>query len=99
MVKIEIKNAKVHDNGYGLFINYKSLDRIISTALGTRVDTTITDKEFSSNCCDVTVIIEPKPESSISIDIDGKVYKDLETLEEDTLEQFNAENEEKATEE
>jgi hypothetical protein len=97
MVKIEIKNAVVHEGGYGLFVEGKSLDRIISTALGTRVDTTITDKEFSSNCCDVTVIIEPKQESTIEITSEG-TKRSLERLEEIRLGELNEKNEKTETE-
>lgn len=37
MLKLEIKGAEVHDNGYGLEINGRSLEDIISIALGTKV--------------------------------------------------------------
>jgi hypothetical protein len=65
MLKIQFTNAQVEDNGYGLKVNGKDLDKIISTALGTRVG----DKcgygsgipSFESNCCNVTIVIDPQP--------------------------------------
>lgn len=37
MLKISFTNAEVSDHGYGLEVNGKSLEDIISTALGTTV--------------------------------------------------------------
>ena len=37
MLKLEFKGAEVHDGGYGLEVNGKSLEDIISIALGTKV--------------------------------------------------------------
>lgn len=37
MLKISFTNAEVSDHGYGLEVNGKSLEDIISTALGTKV--------------------------------------------------------------
>ena len=36
MLKISFTNAEVSDHGYGLEVNGKSLEDIISTALGTK---------------------------------------------------------------
>ena len=36
MLKLEFQNAVARDSGYGLEVNGKSLEEIISTALGTR---------------------------------------------------------------
>lgn len=37
MLKISFTNAEVSDHGYGLEVNGKSLEDIISTALGTKL--------------------------------------------------------------
>ena len=63
MLKISFTNAEVSDHGFGLEVNGKSLEDIISTALGTKLK----GKggygsglpSFTSNSCDVTVIINP----------------------------------------
>lgn len=86
MLKIEFTNAQVEDNGYGLKVNGKDLDKIISTALGTRVG----DKagygsgipSFESNCCNVTIIIDPQPLIT-HIEDDDTEYFSVEELEED----------------
>lgn len=39
MLKISFTNAEVSDHGYGLEVNGKSLEDIISTALGTKLNT------------------------------------------------------------
>lgn len=38
MLKISFTNAEVSDHGYGLEVNGKSLEDIISTALGTKLN-------------------------------------------------------------
>lgn len=91
MLKLEFQNAVVEDGGYGLEVNGKSLEAIISTALGTRVG----DKggyssglpRFKSNCCNITVIIDPKPVSTL-IEDDENVYQTVEDLEEDARERY-----------
>lgn len=91
MLKLEFQNAVVEDGGYGLEVNGKSLEAIISTALGTRVG----DKSgyssglprFKSNCCNITVIIDPKPVSTI-IEDDENVYQTVEELEEDARDRY-----------
>lgn len=91
MLKLEFQNAVVEDGGYGLEVNGKSLEAIISTALGTRVG----DKSsyssglprFKSNCCNITVIIDPKPVSTI-IEDDENVYRTVEDLEEDARDRY-----------
>ena len=59
MLKISFTNAEVSDHGYGLEVNGKSLEDIISTALGTKVKGNggygSGLPSFSSNSCDVTV--------------------------------------------
>lgn len=62
---ITFTNAVVEDDGYGVEVNGRSLEAIISTALGTRLG----DKggyssglpKFKANSCDVTVTITPHP--------------------------------------
>lgn len=91
MLKLEFQNAVVEDGGYGLEVNGKSLEAIISTALGTRVG----DKggynsglpRFKSNCCNITIIIDPKPVSTL-IEDDENVYNTIEDLEEDAKERY-----------
>lgn len=45
MLKISFTNAEVSDHGYGLEVNGKSLEDIISTALGTKV-MAVTDLDY-----------------------------------------------------
>ena len=63
MLKISFTNAEVSDHGYGLEVNGKSLEDIISTALGTKVKGNggygSGLPSFRSNSCDVTVTINP----------------------------------------
>lgn len=63
MLKISFTNAEVSDHGYGLEVNGKSLEDIISTALGTKLKGNggygSGLPSFNSNSCDVTVIINP----------------------------------------
>lgn len=91
MLKIEFTNAQVEDNGYGLSVNGKELEKIISTALGTRVG----DKggygsglpSFKSNCCNVIVIIDPQPVTATITDDEGS-WDSVEEMEEDMREQY-----------
>lgn len=91
MIKLEFNNAKVSDNGFGLKVNGKYLEEIISTALGTRVDSNYGAgdglNEFKSNCCNVTVIIDPQP---VTTHIEDNVYEyaSVEDMEADKREQF-----------
>lgn len=95
MVKIEFTNASVDDDGYGLRVNGKSLEHIISTALGTRVDSHYGKKDnlssFSSNCCNVTVIIDPQPVTT-HIEDDDYVYDSVEDLEEEKRGKYQEKN-------
>lgn len=97
MTVIEIKHARVRDDGYGLYVNMKSLDHIISTALGTRLKGE-TKKPFYKECCNITVIIEPMPDSTITVTTGGKQYSSLERLEEIRLGELIKENEKTETE-
>ena len=102
MVKLQFKNAKVTDSGYGLEVNGKPLDEIISTVLGTRVGNRAGYgsglPEFKSNCCNVTVIIEPQPVTT-HIEDDDYEYDSVEDLEEEKREQFEKNNAKTAPEE
>ena len=103
MVKITINNAEAEDRGYGLRVNDIPLDCIISTALGTLMEAKSlgvrTGEIFKSNCCNITVTIDPMPEPTIKIEDDEWFYEDLKTLEEDRHEQFSKKNTEKDAEE
>lgn len=96
MLKLEFQNAEVFDSGYGLTVNGKSLEDIISTALGTKIGTKRgKDYElnlFRSNCCNVTVIIDPQPVTT-HIEDDDYEYDCVEDLEEVRREQFEKKNE------
>ena len=96
MIKLEFKNADVHDSGYGLTVNGNSLENIISTALGTRVGSLSGRdngfKPFESNCCNITVIIDPQPVTTYIADDDYE-YESVEDLEEEKREQFEKKNE------
>lgn len=102
MVKLQFTNAKAVDSGYGLEVNGKSLDKIISTALGTRVGERYgygSDlPEFKSDCCNITVIIDPQPVTTYIRD-DKYEYESLEELEEERNEQYNKKDEKTDTEE
>lgn len=92
MVKLQFTNAVVYDDGYGLTVNGKQLSDIISTALGVSVAGVYGYNSglppFSSNSCNVTVIIEPHPTSEY-IETDETIWNSVEELEEDMHEQFN----------
>lgn len=91
MLKIEFTNAKVEDHGYGLSVNGKELDDIISTALGTKVGDVSGYNSglpnFESNCCNVTVIIDPQPVTATITDDEGR-WDSVEEMEEDVREQY-----------
>lgn len=96
MVKLEFTNAIVTDDGFGLEVNGKELNQIISTALGTRVGGRAGYgsglPKFKSNCCNVTVIIDPKPVTT-NIETDEEVWNSVKELEEEKREQFEKKNE------
>ena len=91
MLKIQFTNATVEDSGYGLRVNGRDLDDVISTALGTKVG----NKggygsglpDFKSNSCDVTIIINPHP-TECFIETDEEEWKSVEEMEDDKREQF-----------
>ena len=103
MYKIEIKNASVKDMGYGLDVNGKPLNEIISTLLGTKVGDTIawSSKKleaFSHNSCDITVIIEPHP-TEVHLEEDRFDYESVKEMEDFKREQFNKKNQKTDAEE
>lgn len=91
MLKLNFKNAEVRDEGYGLEVNGKSLEDTISTALGTRIGGKSGYgsglPKFKSNCCNVTVIIDPQPVTT-HIKDDEAVYHSVEDLEEEKHNEF-----------
>lgn len=101
-MRIDFTNAVVEDDGYGVEVNGRSLEAIISTALGTRLG----DKggyssglpKFKANSCDVTVIITPHPTKCTIITNSG-VWHSVKEMEECKSEQFQKENAEADPEE
>lgn len=97
MYKMEFKNAVVRDDGFGLEIDGKRLEEMISIMLGTRVksvkkyDSNL--PHFRSNNCDVTVIINPTP-SITKIETDETIFDNFEEMEDYLDEQYQ----QKATE-
>lgn len=83
MYKLEFENAVVVDNGYRLEVNGEDLSTIISTMLGTRVGNHYGYgsglPNFKSTCCDVKVIINPKPVTTY-IDRDDEEFDSLKDL-------------------
>lgn len=94
-MRIDFTNAVVEDNGYGVEVNGRSLEAIISTALGTRLG----DKggyssglpRFKANSCDVTVIITPHP-TECTINTNSGVWHSVKEMEAEKGEQFQKEN-------
>lgn len=101
-MRIDFTNAVVEDDGYGVEVNGRSLEAIISTALGTR----LRDKggyssglpRFKANSCDVTVIITPHP-TECTINTNSGVWHSVKEMEAEKGEQFQKENAEADPEE
>ena len=101
-MRIDFTNAVVEDDGYGVEVNGKSLEAIISTALGTRLG----DKggysfglpKFKANSCDVTVIITPHP-TECTINTTSGIWHSVKEMEAEKSEQFQKENAEADPEE
>lgn len=101
-MRINFTNAVVEDDGYGVEVNGRSLEAIISTALGTRLG----DKggyssglpKFKANSCDVTVIITPHP-TECTINTNSGVWHSVKEMEAEKSEQFQKENAETDPEE
>lgn len=95
MLKINFTNAEVADYGYGLKVNDNPLEDIISTALGTKVNGNggygSGLPSFSSNSCDVTVIINPH-DKNCEIETEDEVWHSVEEMEASRSEQFQKEN-------
>ena len=95
MLKISFTNAEVSDHGYGLEVNGKSLEDIISTALGTKLKGNggygSGLPSFNSNSCDVTVIINTH-NSICEIETEDNVWHSVEEMEAEKSEQFQEEN-------
>lgn len=89
MLKIEFTNAVVKDDGFGLWVNGKWLSDIISTALGTQVNgaNRADLPDFESNCCNVTIIIDPQPITA-HISTDTRSWSSVKAMEEEKIEQF-----------
>lgn len=101
-MRIDFTNAVVEDDGYGVEVNGRSLEAIISTALGTRLG----DKggyssglpKFKANSCNVTVIITPHP-TECTINTNSGVWHSVKEMEAEKSEQFQKENAEADPEE
>ncbi len=101
-MRIDFTNAVVEDDGYGVEVNGRSLEAIISTALGTRLG----DKggyssglpKFKANSCDVTVIITPHP-TECTINTNSGIWHSVKEMEAEKSEQFQKENAEADPEE
>ena len=92
MLKLEFANAVVKDDGYGLEVNGKYLEDIISTALGVKAGENRAGygskiPAFKSTCCNVLVIIDPQPITT-HIEDDNYEYDSVKDLEEVRHEQF-----------
>lgn len=70
MLKISFTNAEVSDHGYGLEVNGKSLEDIISTALGTKLKGNggygSGLPSFNSNSCDVNLNAQNSPQETLN---------------------------------
>lgn len=102
MYKISITNARVQDDGYGLEVNGKALSEIISTVLGTRVKNTYGYNSglptFKCNCCDLEITIKPKS-TEIYIQDSNNVYRSVEEMEVEKIEQMGKKDPETTAEE
>jgi hypothetical protein len=102
MYQINITNARVRDSGYGIEVNGESLDKIISTLLGTRIANKYGSVSglpvFEYNCCDIEVTIKPRP-TQIYIQDSNTMYHSVAEMEADKLEQLEKKNTETTAEE
>lgn len=91
MLKIQFTNAQVEDSGYGISVNGNRLEEIISTALGTKIGNTYGYNSglpsFKSNCCNVTVIIDPQ-HTVETIENEGEIWHSVKDLEDTKREQY-----------
>ena len=94
MVKLEFTNAVVKDTGYSMEINGKDLGEIISNALGSRAGDHYgykadedKVKDFYSNSCNVTIIIDPNPKT-VSIQNGEESWDSVEQMVEDRVKAY-----------
>ena len=91
MLKLVFTHAEVRDSGFGLEVNGKSLEDIISEALGTKAEgLSYNDpklKRFISNSCDINVMICPHDKETL-IETDDEAFHSVEEMEEDRRERF-----------
>lgn len=101
-MRIDFTNAVVEDDGYGVEVNGRSLEAIISTALGTRLGNkggySPGLPKFKANSCDVTVIITPHP-TECTINTNSGIWHSVKEMEAEKSEQFQKENAEADPEE
>jgi len=97
-MRIDFTNAVVEDDGYGVEVNGRSLEAIISTALGTRLGYSSGLPKFKANSCDVTVIITPHP-TECTINTTSGIWHSVKEMEAEKSEQFQKENAEADPEE
>lgn len=103
-VEIRFTNAEVRDDGFGLEVNGDKLEDVISMALGTKAkgvnygDPNYKKlKKFSSNACDILVVISPHSKEC-KIEDDTTVYDSVKALEEDIDERIGKETPETESE-
>lgn len=86
MIQLNFLNARVKDTGYGLEVNGKPLDEIISVAVGTLKELPYGSKQrtgesFRSDLCNVSVTIDDRSKEiteTITISEDGEEEYSLE---------------------
>lgn len=99
--KMEFHNAVVTDDGFGLEIGGRSLEKMISIMLGVldKKETYRADRpKFRSNNCDVTVIINPRP-TTVLISNEKESWESVEQMEDVMDERYNKKAPETETEE
>lgn len=92
MLKLQFENAVVEDTGYGLEVNKKRLEDLISVALGTKLGNKRAGyggdlPTFTSNSCDVTVIINPHPQN-VTIETENDLWHSVGEMEEEKQNEF-----------
>ena len=83
-IEINIKNARAHDDGFGLRVDGVSLEDIISNALGTMHGTganTRTNVDFDCNSCDIHVTITAREPKYYTANGSNKVNNPKELME------------------
>nr|WP_314462740.1 hypothetical protein [uncultured Clostridium sp.] len=87
MLKLQFENAVVEDTGYGLEVNGKRLEDLISVALGTKLGSKRAGyggdlPTFKSNSCDITVTINPHPQN-VTIETENNLWHSVGEMEEE----------------